>query len=84
MIVFDEPTASLDPIAESRLYATIYDLLKERSCILISHRLASAKMADRILVFREGRLVEEGSHNALLEKGGYYSEMWSAQSSWYK
>lgn len=84
IIVFDEPTASLDPIAESRLYATIYDLLKERSCILISHRLASAKMADRILVFREGKLVEEGSHDVLLKKGGYYSEMWSAQSSWYK
>ncbi|HJA91544.1 MAG TPA: ABC transporter ATP-binding protein/permease [Candidatus Eisenbergiella merdipullorum] len=83
LMIFDEPSASLDPIAESRMYAMIYGLLKGRSCILISHRLASAKMADRILVFKQGMLSEDGTHEELIKQGGDYCKMWSAQSSWY-
>lgn len=79
----DEPTAALDPIAESRMYESFSEILHERGAIMISHRLASAKMADRIFVLDGGRIVEEGSHNELMQNGGLYAGMYELQSSWY-
>lgn len=82
-IILDEPTASLDPIAESTLYADFITLMQKKGCIVVSHRLASAKQADRILVIDRGKLIEDGTHMQLLQKGGLYTRMWEAQSSWY-
>ena len=79
----DEPTAALDPIAESRMYESFSEILHERGAIMISHRLASAKMADRIFVLDGGRIVEEGSHDELMQNGGLYADMYGLQSSWY-
>ncbi|MDR3123743.1 MAG: ABC transporter ATP-binding protein/permease [Treponema sp.] len=83
-VILDEPTASLDPLAESAMYENFATVLKNRGCIMISHRLASARMADRILVLDRGTIVETGSHAELSGAGGLYADMYQAQSAWYK
>ncbi|MDR1736535.1 MAG: ABC transporter ATP-binding protein/permease [Oscillospiraceae bacterium] len=82
-VILDEPAASLDPVAESEMYKSFSEVLRSRGCIMISHRLASAKMADKIIVIGEGVVKEQGSHTQLMENGGLYAEMFSAQSAWY-
>ena len=82
-IILDEPTASLDPIAESKLYASFASVLEKRGSILISHRLASARLAERIIVIEGGEVIESGSHTELMENGGLYSVMYAEQSGWY-
>ena len=86
IIILDEPTSSLDPLAECELYNTIHDsLLKtKRTSILISHRLASCIVSDKIMVLKDGQIYETGSHNELMNKKGYYAEMFLKQQSWYK
>lgn len=81
--VLDEPTASVDPIAESRMYENFAKIFYRSGTIMISHRLASARMADRIMVLDGGRIVQNGSHEQLLAKEGLYRNMYLAQSSWY-
>ncbi len=84
LLILDEPAASLDPVAEAELYRQFAGLLEGRTALLISHRLGSARMADRILVLRQGRIVEEGRHEELLAASGVYSAMWEEQASWYR
>lgn len=81
--ILDEPTAALDPIAESRMYENFARIFHKNGTIMISHRLASAKLADRILVLDGGRIVQDGSHGQLMETEGLYRTMFLAQSSWY-
>lgn len=83
LVILDEPTASLDPLAESEMYHSFTSLLENKSCIIISHRLASAKMADRIIVLHDGMICETGRHEELIKNASLYSEMWLAQSVWY-
>ena len=83
-VVLDEPTASLDPIAESRVYQSFGEVLRKRGAIMISHRLASARMAQRIFVLEGGEVVESGSHEELMKNGGLYAVMYEEQSGWYK
>lgn len=82
-IILDEPTASLDPVAESIMYNTFSEVLKNKGYIFISHRLASAKMADRIIVIDGGRIIEDGNHDNLMEQQGVYYKMFKEQSCWY-
>jgi ABC-type multidrug transport system fused ATPase/permease subunit len=82
-VILDEPTASLDPLAESEMYQSFTDILQDRGCIMISHRLASAKMADKVIVIDDGIVAENGRHAALLKEHGLYAKMWEAQSHWY-
>ena len=84
LLILDEPAASLDAVAEAELYRQFAELLEGRTALLISHRLGSARMADRILVLRQGRIVEEGSHEELRAASGVYSAMWEEQASWYR
>lgn len=83
-VILDEPTASLDPLAESRMYENFSAVFRKRGTIMISHRLASAKLADRILVLDGGRIVQEGSHERLMQEEGLYKTMFLAQSSLYR
>ena len=83
IIVLDEPTSALDPKAEVQVYQQFRSAAEGRCAVFISHRLGSARLADRILVLKAGRLVEEGSHEALLQASGEYAEMYHLQASWY-
>ena len=83
-VVLDEPTASLDPVAESHMYENFARVFHERGTVMISHRLASAKMADRIFVLDGGRIVQSGSHEELMAIQGLYATMFRAQSAFYQ
>ena len=83
-VILDEPTASLDPIAESRMYGAFSQITNERGTIIISHRLASAKRADKIIVVENGEVAALGTHAELMEEGGLYATMYKQQSSWYQ
>ena len=82
-LLLDEPTAAMDAKAESELYHHFVKLSDAKSCILISHRLGSTRICDRILVLADGRITETGSHEELIKAGGIYAEMFRSQSSWY-
>lgn len=84
MLVLDEPTAALDPIAESNMYEEYKTATQGKSALFISHRLASTKFCDRILFLEDGRIAETGTHDELLQKNGKYAEVFAVQSQYYK
>ena len=84
LLILDEPSSALDPRSEHELFQKFAELAERRTAILITHRLGSVRVADRILVIKDGRLVEEGTHTELLNLGGEYKELWSMQSSSYQ
>lgn len=83
LAVLDEPTASLDPITESRTIQSFIDLIGGSTCIFVSHRLSSVKLADRIIVMKDGRIIEEGTHKELMALGGEYYRMFHEQAKLY-
>jgi ABC-type multidrug transport system fused ATPase/permease subunit len=83
IVVLDEPTAALDPRAEVEVYRQFSRAATGKCAVLISHRLGSARLADRIVVLSEGRIVEEGDHSTLLRQDGEYARMYRLQASWY-
>jgi ATP-binding cassette, subfamily B, bacterial len=84
VLVLDEPTAALDARAEVAVYRQFRDAARGRTTLLISHRLGSARLADRIVVLEGGRVAEAGSHAELLARGGAYAELYHAQAEWYR
>lgn len=84
MLVLDEPTAALDPIAESSMYEEYKTATQGKAALFISHRLASTKFCDRILFLEDGRIAETGTHKELLQKNGKYAEVFAVQSQYYK
>jgi ATP-binding cassette subfamily B protein len=83
IVVLDEPTAALDPRAEVEVYRQFSAAAGGRCAVLISHRLGSARLADRIVVLKDGRVVEEGDHPTLLSLGGEYARLYGLQAAWY-
>ncbi len=83
-VVLDEPTAALDPIAESEMYQKYNEMTKGKSSVYISHRLASTRFCDRIILIADGGIREEGTHEELLQKGGEYAKLYEVQSQYYK
>jgi ATP-binding cassette, subfamily B, bacterial len=83
LLILDEPTAALDPRSEHEVYQHFSGLAHGKTTLLITHRLASVQMADRILVLKSGALVEEGTHKDLLQQGGEYSLLWNMQAKQY-
>lgn len=82
--ILDEPTAALDPVAESEIYEMFGRISAGKSTIFITHRLGAAKLANEIIVIDDGKVAEKGSHSQLLEQNGIYAEMFEAQRSWYQ
>ncbi|MCM1579079.1 MAG: ABC transporter ATP-binding protein/permease [Ruminococcus sp.] len=83
MLILDEPTAALDPIAEQEMYLNYAKFSKGKSGLFISHRLASTRFCDRIILLDGGHIAEHGTHTELMERGGKYAELFGLQSSYY-
>lgn len=84
LLVLDEPTASLDVRVEHELYRHFADLSRGRTTLLVSHRFSTVRMAERIVLVADGRVAEDGSHDALVAAGGRYAELYEVQASHYR
>lgn len=83
LLVFDEPTSALDPQAEREAFATFLQAAEGQTAVLVTHRLGAAKLADIILVLKDGRLIEQGTHTQLIEAQGEYERLYRLQAAWY-
>jgi len=83
VIVLDEPTAAIDPIEESRIYKKFVEISKEKTAIIVTHRLGSTKIADRVIVMDKGRIAAIGSHDELMKKCELYRTMYNSHAEWY-
>jgi ATP-binding cassette, subfamily B, bacterial len=82
-IILDEPTSNLDPLAEADIFRRYIEMARERTVIMVTHRISIAALCDRIVVFSNGQIVEDGTHAALLAAGGEYARLHTEQSQWY-
>jgi len=84
IIILDEPTAAIDPFEETKIYNRFAEISKDKTTIIVTHRLGSVKLIDRILVMSKGNLVETGTHESLMKQDGEYARMYASQEQWYK
>lgn len=84
VLVLDEPTAALDPIAESEIYNSYVKYTDKKTAIFISHRFASTRFSDRIIMLKKGKVIEQGTHEELMQMNGRYAQMFEVQSSYYE
>ncbi|MBO5486949.1 MAG: ABC transporter ATP-binding protein, partial [Eubacterium sp.] len=82
-MVLDEPTSAIDPIEEGVLFRKFQNIIKNKMGVIVTHRLGSAKIADRIIVLQRGKLVEQGTHDELMKQNGYYATLYREQAKWY-
>ncbi len=82
-MIMDEPTASLDPMAERNVYRELAELCRNKTVVFVTHRLGAVRGVDTIFVLEDGRVKEQGTHQALMEQQGIYSQMYSSQQRWY-
>ena len=83
VVVLDEPTAALDALAESKLYGDFDKLIGNKTAVYISHRLSSTQFCDKVAMFKDGGIVEYGTHSELMDKGGEYADMFNVQAQYY-
>ena len=83
LIVLDEPTAAIDPLEESRIYKQFVDISQGKTAVIVTHRLGSTRIADRVVVMNKGKIAETGTHDELMQHCGLYAEMFHAQAGWY-
>ncbi|MGN0635271.1 MAG: ABC transporter ATP-binding protein, partial [Acutalibacteraceae bacterium] len=84
ILILDEPTAALDPIAENEIYLRYSEISQNRTSVYISHRVSSTRFCDRIVLLDENEIAEVGTHDALMRLGGKYAEMYRIQSKYYR
>ena len=83
LLILDEPTAALDPIAEAQIYENFNEMVKNKTAIYISHRMSSCKFCDRIVVLDTGSIAEMGTHDTLLAENGIYARLYQTQAQYY-
>ena len=83
VLILDEPTASIDPFEEERMLEEFNTILEGKTAILISHRISFARLAHKIVIMKDGKIIEQGSHEELLELKGYYYELFTSQKELY-
>ena len=83
VLILDEPTAALDALAESKLYGDFDKLIGNKTAVYISHRLSSTQFCDKVAMFKDGGIVEYGTHSELMDKGGEYADMFNVQAQYY-
>jgi ABC-type multidrug transport system fused ATPase/permease subunit len=83
VIILDEPTSALDPLIETEVLKQFVDVTKNKTAIIISHRVGLCKLADKVIVMKNGEIVECGTHNELIKKNGEYKKLYFAQEKWY-
>lgn len=83
VIVLDEPTAAIDPIEEGNVYRRFVDISKGKTTIIITHRLGSTKIANKIIVMQQGEIIQIGNHKSLMQQDGLYKTMYESQAAWY-
>jgi len=81
ILVMDEATSSLDSITERFIQDKLDEIMEDKTVLVVAHRLSTVAHLDRILVFDNGRVIEDGSHEQLLRQGGQYARLWSRQFS---
>ncbi|PIY18451.1 hypothetical protein CO112_00595 [Candidatus Dojkabacteria bacterium CG_4_9_14_3_um_filter_150_Dojkabacteria_WS6_41_13] len=79
LVILDEPTSAIDPIAEAKIFNNLYEHVKDKTVIVVSHRYNTVRAAKKILVFNDGQIIEQGNHSELLKKKGYYATAFSVQ-----
>ena len=84
LIILDEPTAAIDPYEETRVYNRFAELSRDKSAIIVTHRIGSVRLADRILVMQDGQAVQLGTHEELMREEGEYRRLWESQEQWYR
>ena len=84
IVLFDEPTATLDPSRERKIYCHQKDFCNGKTAVFVSHRMGSTSFCNKILVFEDGKLIEQGDHNSLMKMHGVYYDMFEKQSSYYR
>ncbi|MGE3979633.1 MAG: ATP-binding cassette domain-containing protein, partial [Nitrospira sp.] len=84
ILILDEPTSAMDAKAEAELFERFHELAQGRTAILISHRLSTVKMADRIFVIDQGQIVEQGTHDNLMRQQGLYASLFLTQAQHYQ
>lgn len=84
IIIFDEPASALDPVAEAEQFMNIKEKLDGRTAVLVSHRIGFCRLADKIVLLDNGRMIESGSHEELLQKNGAYARFYNEQAEWYE
>lgn len=82
-IILDEPTSNLDPLAETDIFKKYISLAEHKTVIFVTHRISVASLADRIVVFSKGKIVQDGTHSELIGKAGVYSRLYNEQAKWY-
>lgn len=82
-IILDEPTGNLDPLAETEIFKKYLEMSQDKTVIIVTHRISIASLADRIIVFSDGKILEDGTHQNLIENDGEYSRLFASQARWY-
>lgn len=83
MIVLDEPTSAIDPLEESKIYMKFIELTKNRTSVLTTHRLGATKIVDKIITMSNGKIVDIGTHDELMNRCDVYKRLYNAQAQWY-